>query len=105
MSKRAPRGNRICRDSRAESSEGATLPLVCGGMESVVLRVRLISGDSMDVTYEERDSGSEDEVVDHVVSSMADDSGVLRCRHGDRLLVLYARGVAAVEVAPRGAVL
>ena len=26
-------------------------------------------------------------------------------QHGDRLLVLYARGVAAVEVAPRGAVL
>ena len=59
----------------------------------------------MDVTYEARDSGSEDEVIDHVVSSLADDSGVLRCRHGDRLLVLYARGVAAVEVAPRGAVL
>jgi hypothetical protein len=32
-------------------------------------------------------------------------SGVLRCRHGERLVVLYARGVAAVEVAPRGAVL
>jgi hypothetical protein len=74
-------------------------------MKSVVLRVRLISGDSMDVTYDERDFGGEDEVVDHVVSTLADDSGVLRCRHGDRLLVLYARGVAAVEVAPRGAVL
>jgi hypothetical protein len=30
---------------------------------------------------------------------------VLRCTHGDRLLVLYARGVAAVEFGPRGAVL
>ena len=59
----------------------------------------------MDVTYDEREFGSEDEVIDHVVSTLADDSGVLRCRHGDRLLVLYARGVAAVEVAPRGAVL
>ena len=59
----------------------------------------------MDVTYEERDSGSEDELIDHVVSALADDSGVLRCRHGDRLLVLYARGVSALEVAPRGAVL
>jgi hypothetical protein len=75
------------------------------GMEGVVLRVRLISGASMDVTYEERDSGGEDEVIDHVVSTLAHESGVLRCRHGDRLLVLYARGVAAVEVAPRGAVL
>jgi hypothetical protein len=79
--------------------------LVCVNMEGVVLRVRLISGDSMDVTYEEPDSGSEDEVIDHVVSTLANESGVLRCRHGDRLLVLYARGVAAVEVAPRGAVL
>jgi len=29
---------------------------------------------------------------------------VLRSRHGDRLMVLYGRGVAAVEVAPRGAI-
>ena len=70
-----------------------------------MLRVRLISGDSMDVTYEERDSGTEDEVIDHVVATLGDGSGVLRCTHGGRLLVLYARGVAAVEVAPRGAVL
>jgi hypothetical protein len=74
-------------------------------MEPVVLRVRLISGDSMDVTYEDRDANSEAEVIDHVVSTLAQESGVLRCSHGDRLLVLYARGVAAVEVGPRGAVL
>ena len=74
-------------------------------MEAIVLRVRLISGDSMDVTYEDRDAGSEGEVVEHVVSSLSEASGVLRCRHGGRLVVLYARGVAAVEVAPRGAVL
>jgi hypothetical protein len=74
-------------------------------MEGLVLPVRLISGDSMDVTYEDRDASSEDEAIDHVVSPLAEDSGVLRCRHGDRLLVLYARGIAAVEVAPRGAVL
>jgi hypothetical protein len=74
-------------------------------MQGIVLRVRLISGDNLDVTYEDSDAGSEDEVVDHVVTTLAHDAGVLRCRHGDRLLVLYARGVAAVEVAPRGAVL
>jgi hypothetical protein len=74
-------------------------------MAGIVLRVRLTSGDSLDVSYEERVARSEDELVDHVVATLADDSGVLRCRHGDRLLVLYARGVAAVEVAPRGAVL
>ena len=74
-------------------------------MEGLVLRVRLVSGDSMDVTYEEPGKGSEGEAIDSVVSTLSKDSGVLRCRHGDRLVVLYARGVAAVEVAPRGAVL
>ena len=59
----------------------------------------------MDVTYDEGTARSESEVIDHVVMTLSQDSGVLRCRHGDRLLVLYARGVAAVEVAPRGAVL
>ena len=79
--------------------------LVCGDMEELVLRVRLLSGDTLDVTYEDGAAGSEREVIDHVVLTLSQDSGVLRCRHGDRLLVLYARGVAAVEVAPRGAVL
>jgi hypothetical protein len=74
-------------------------------MEAVVLRVRLVSGGSIDVTYEDRDAGSEDEVIEHVVSTLSETSGLLRCRHGERLVVLYARGVAAVEVAPRGAVL
>ncbi len=71
----------------------------------IVLRVRLVGGGSMDVLYEEPETVGEAELVDHVVTALTHDSGVLRCRHGDRLLVLYARGVAAVEVAPRGAVL
>ena len=74
-------------------------------MTDIVLRVRLVGGGSMDVTYEDPSAGSEAEVIDRVVTLLADDAGVLRCRHGDRLLVLYARGVGAVEVAPRGAVL
>jgi hypothetical protein len=74
-------------------------------MAGIVLRVRLISGDSMDVTYEDPDAGSDSEVIDQVVSTLSQDSGVLRCTHGDRLVVLYARGVSAVEVAPRGAIL
>lgn len=74
-------------------------------MEDLVLRVRLISGDTMDVTYDDRTAGSEREAIDHVITTLSQGSGVLRCRHGDRLLVLYARGVATVEVAPRGAVL
>jgi len=59
----------------------------------------------MDVTYDDGSARSENEVIDHVVSTLSQESGVLRCRHGGRLLVLYSRGVAAVEVAPRGAVL
>jgi hypothetical protein len=44
-------------------------------------------------------------MVEQVILALAEDGGTLRCRHGDRLIVLYGRGVATVEVAPRGAVL
>ena len=72
-------------------------------MAEIVLRVRLTGGDHMDITYEEPDADNIDEVIQHVSSTLAENSGVLHCRHGDRLVVLYGRGVAAVEVAPRGA--
>ena len=72
-------------------------------MAEIVLRVRLISGDQMDVTYGDRDAAA-DELVEHVISTLADDGGALRCQHGDRLIVLYGRGVATVEIAPRGAI-
>ena len=61
-------------------------------MEGIVLRVRLITGHSMDVRYEEPDAVSEDEVVDHVVSTLAQASGVLRCRltiKSDLVLTLW----------------
>jgi hypothetical protein len=74
-------------------------------MAGIVLRVRLVGAGTMDVTYEGPDGASDSEVIDHVVATLSNEGGVLRCRHGDRLLVLYARGVGAVEVAPRGAVL
>ena len=74
-------------------------------MHEIVIRVRLVGGDHMDLTYGEPDAADESEVIEHVISTLAQDAGLLRCRHGDRLLVLYSRGVAAVEVAPRGAVL
>jgi hypothetical protein len=74
-------------------------------MGEIVLRVRLTGGDQLDVTYEEPDTLAADEVLEHVILILAEDSGILRSRHGDRLIVLYGRGVAALEVAPRGAVL
>ena len=73
-------------------------------MAEIVLRVRLVSGDKLDVRYEE-DAVDENEVIERLIETLAEDSGVLRTRHGDRLMVLYGRGVEAVEVAPRGAVL
>jgi hypothetical protein len=73
-------------------------------MATTVLRVKLLSGDRMDVTYEEPEI-SEQELVERVISALAEESGVLRTKHGDRLVVLYGRGVAAIEMAPRGAVL
>ncbi|MBM0226070.1 MULTISPECIES: hypothetical protein [Micromonospora] len=74
-------------------------------MATTVLRVRLIGGDRMDLTYDKPDVSDEDELVEHVISTLAQDSGVLRTKHGDRLVVVYGRGVAAIEVEPRGAVL
>lgn len=72
-------------------------------MTELVLRVRLIGGERLDVTYDTGDG--QDEAVDRVIGTLAEDNGVLRCRHGDRLVVLYGRGIATLEVAPRGAVL
>ena len=72
-------------------------------MAEVVLRVRLIGGEHLDVTYEE-EGGTPEEMVEQVISTLAEDDGILRCRHGGRLTVLYGRGVATLEVAPRGAV-
>jgi hypothetical protein len=74
-------------------------------MAEIVLRARLTGGDRLDVTYEEAGAATAGEVLEHAISALAEDTGILRCKHGDRLLVLYGRGVATLEVAPRGAVL
>lgn len=73
-------------------------------MTEIVLRVRLIGGEHLDVAYGEGE-GTPDEIAEQVISILAENNGVLRCRHGERLIVLYARGIATLEVAPRGAVL
>jgi hypothetical protein len=73
-------------------------------MAEIVLRVRLIGGDHVDVTCGDRDTAV-DELAQHVISTLAEDGGSLRCKHGDRLIVLYGRDVATVEIAPRGAIL
>jgi hypothetical protein len=72
-------------------------------MAEIVLRVRLIGGEHLDVVYDDT-GATQDAIVDRIISILAQDDGILRCRHGDRLIVLYGRGVATVEVAPRGPV-
>jgi hypothetical protein len=74
-------------------------------MAAIVLRVRLISGDHLDVVYDEPDVADDDVVLHHAFETLQSGTGLLQCTHGDRLLILYARGVAALEVAPLGAVL
>jgi hypothetical protein len=73
-------------------------------MASVVLRVRFVGGNHIDVTYDQP-GADQDSAVEHVLATLADDAGALRTTHGDRMVVIYGRGVAAVEVGPRGAVL
>jgi hypothetical protein len=74
-------------------------------MARIVLRVRLVTGDRLDVTYEESETSQEAAVLENAISTLSDPSGVLRARHGDRAVVIFGRGVAAIEVEPRGAVL
>ena len=74
-------------------------------MAEIVLRVRFIGGDFIDVRYDDPRAAEPDALIEQAVTVLADDSGMLRCTHGDRLMVLYGRGVAGLEVAPRGAVL
>ena len=74
-------------------------------MAEIVLRVRLVGGEHMDVSYGEAGTDDDGELTEHVISTLSQEAGVLRTRHGERLVVLFGRGVAAVEVSPRGAVL
>jgi hypothetical protein len=73
-------------------------------MATIVMRVRLIGGDHTDLTYEDPDQADEAEVINQVIEVLREHTGVLRCRHGDRWVALYSRGVASVEVSPRGAI-
>ena len=74
-------------------------------MTSIVLRVRLMAGDRLDVSYDEPDTADAADVAEHAVAALADPAGMIRAKHGDRVVVLYGRGVAAIEIEPLGAVL
>jgi len=74
-------------------------------MGTIVMRARLLGGEHADLTYEDPDQADEDAIVSQIIETLSADSGVLRCRHGERLVALYARGVATIEVSPRGAIL
>jgi hypothetical protein len=74
-------------------------------MAEIVLRVRLVGGDRLDVSYDDPEAEDVQALVDRVTKVLSEDSGVLHCKHGDRLIVIYGRGVASFEVSPRGAIL
>lgn len=74
-------------------------------MATIQLRVRFVGGDHIDVSFEGPDRITEEQVTDHVVSTLAQDGGVIRTQHDGRLVVLFGRGIAAIEFSPRGAVL
>lgn len=74
-------------------------------MATIVMRVRLLGGEHTDLTYEDPDQVDEGEMVERAIAALREESGLLRCRHGDRLVALYSRGVASIEVSPRGAIL
>jgi hypothetical protein len=74
-------------------------------MASIVLRLRLVTGDRIDVKYEEAETPGEAAVLENAIKELSDPSGTIRARHGDRMIVIYGRGVATIEVEPRGAVL
>jgi hypothetical protein len=48
----------------------------------IVLRVRLIGGDHLDVTYDEPEISEETQVIEHAISTLAEESRVLRTTHG-----------------------
>lgn len=73
-------------------------------MATIVMRVRLLGGENTDVTYEDPGQADELGLIDQVVEELRNESGVLRCRHGDRFVAIFSRGVASIEVSPRGAV-
>ena len=74
-------------------------------MATIALRVRLLGGEHTDLTCEDPDHVDAGEMVDEIFEILSADTGMVRCRHGDRLVALYARGVASIEVSPRGAIL
>jgi hypothetical protein len=73
-------------------------------MSEIVLRVRLVGGGQLDVVYQNAQIDDQAALIEEVVTSLTQPSGALRTRHGDRLMMLFGRGVAAIEFAPRGAV-
>ena len=74
-------------------------------MAKVVLRILLLSGSHLDVVYDEPGTPDAAEVGAHALELLDHEGTVLRAAHGGRVVAVYARGVAAVEVDPRGAVL
>jgi len=62
-------------------------------MAEIVLRVWLIGGDRMDVTYDEPQALEPAQVIEHVIATLTEYLGAIRTGHGDRLVVLRPGGL------------
>jgi hypothetical protein len=69
-------------------------------MATIAFSVYLVGGHRLDVTYDGPEHADAGRVIEHVVSTLSQDTGVVHCRHGGQRAVLFGRGVAAVEVGP-----
>lgn len=74
-------------------------------MSNVVLRVKLVGSGQLDVVHDYAQIDDRTLLTEEAVSALTDPLAALRAGHGDRLMLLLGRGVGAVELAPRGAVL
>ena len=74
-------------------------------MTTLVLRVRLVGGDHMDVTYEETGTAAEEELTEHVVSTLTSDSGCCAPSTGTGWSCCTGRGRRPGGVAARSSAL
>ena len=48
-------------------------------MTPIVLRLRMVSGDQVDATYEEPGATNDDQVIEHILATLTQDDGALHC--------------------------
>jgi len=75
-----------CLGRRGCARDDTTAGDYVAAIATIVMRVRLLDGEHTDLTFEDPAHADEAELIDQVIEVFAGGSGVLRCRHGDRLV-------------------